>query len=151
MDEIVDLFAGVYQAGRWPVSIYPDWLRVGLTFLVPIAFAVTVPAEAFTGRLTPGTLALAAAFAVGLLVVTRLLWRTGLATLLGRLRLTSSAAVYVTLHRPNGHDLSMRWSRGHTGSIEDRRSQGGGPAAGRLAAAWAGSRSRVGVGGGGGC
>ena len=27
MDEIVDLFTGVYQAGRWPVSIYPDWLR----------------------------------------------------------------------------------------------------------------------------
>ena len=52
MDEIVDLFQGVYQAGRWPVTIYPDWLRVGLTFLVPIAFAVTVPAEAFTGRLT---------------------------------------------------------------------------------------------------
>ena len=77
MDEIVDLFAGVYQAGRWPVSIYPDWLRIGLTFLVPIAFAVTVPAEAFTQRLEPGTLGLAALFAVGLLLVTRLLWRRG--------------------------------------------------------------------------
>ena len=61
VDEIVELFAGVYQAGRWPVSIYPDWLRVGLTFLVPIAFAVTVPAEAFTQRLSAGTLGLAAA------------------------------------------------------------------------------------------
>ena len=69
---------GVYQAGRWPVSIYPDWLRIGLTFLVPIAFAVTVPAQAFTGRLTPEILGLAALFAVGLLVVTRLLWRIGL-------------------------------------------------------------------------
>ncbi len=78
MDEIVDLFTGVYQAGRWPVSIYPDWLRIGLTFLVPIAFAVTVPAQAFTGRLTPEILGLAALFAVGLLVVTRLLWRIGL-------------------------------------------------------------------------
>ena len=67
MDEIVELFEGVYQAGRWPVAIYPDWLRIGLTFLVPIAFAVTVPAEALTGRLTPATLALAALFAVGLL------------------------------------------------------------------------------------
>ena len=37
-----------------------------LTFLVPIAFAVTVPAEALTSRLTLETLALAAAFAVGL-------------------------------------------------------------------------------------
>jgi ABC-2 type transport system permease protein len=78
MDEIVDLFQGVYQAGRWPVTIYPDWLRVGLTFLVPIAFAVTVPAEAFTGRLTAPTLGLAALFALGLLLFTRWLWRTGL-------------------------------------------------------------------------
>jgi ABC-2 type transport system permease protein len=78
MDEIVELFTGVYQAGRWPVSIYPDWLRIGLTFLVPIAFAVTVPAQALTGRLTAETLGFAALFAVGLLVVTRLLWRTGL-------------------------------------------------------------------------
>jgi ABC-2 type transport system permease protein len=78
MDEIVDLFQGVYQAGRWPVTIYPDWLRVGLTFLVPIAFAVTVPAEAFTSRLSAGTLGLAALFALGLLLFTRWLWRTGL-------------------------------------------------------------------------
>jgi len=78
MDEIVDLFQGVYQAGRWPVTIYPDWLRVGLTFLVPIAFAVTVPAEAFTSRLTASTLGLAALFALALLLFTRWLWRTGL-------------------------------------------------------------------------
>jgi viologen exporter family transport system permease protein len=78
MDEIVELFLGVYQSGRWPVSIYPDWLRVGLTFIVPIAFAVTVPAEALTGRLTPETLGVAAAFALGLLTFTRWLWRTGL-------------------------------------------------------------------------
>ncbi len=77
MDEIVDLFSGVYQAGRWPVSIYPEWLRLGLTFLVPIAFAVTVPAEALTGRLTPEVLGLAALFAIGLLLGTRLLWRRG--------------------------------------------------------------------------
>jgi len=32
---MVNLFQGVYAAGRWPVGIYPDWLRVGLTFLVP--------------------------------------------------------------------------------------------------------------------
>ncbi len=78
MDEIVDLFSGIYQSGRWPVSIYPDWLRVGLTFLVPIAFAVTVPAEALTARLTAPTLVGAAVFALALLVFTRWLWRTGL-------------------------------------------------------------------------
>ncbi|CAN5796814.1 ABC-2 family transporter protein [soil metagenome] len=78
IDEIAELFEGIYQAGRWPVGIYPGWLRIGLTFLVPLAFAVTVPAEALTGRLTPETLALAAGFALFLLLVARALWRLGL-------------------------------------------------------------------------
>jgi ABC-2 type transport system permease protein len=78
MDEVHELFDGLYQSGRWPVTIYPGWLRISLTFLVPIAFAVTVPAEAITSRLTPETLALAAGFAVVLLVFTRWWWRFGL-------------------------------------------------------------------------
>lgn len=78
MEHIIELFQGVYQAGRWPVSIYPDWLKTGLTFLVPIAFAVTVPAEALTNRLNAQTLGLAAALAVALLLVARWVWRRGL-------------------------------------------------------------------------
>jgi len=78
MDEVHELFDGLYQSGRWPVTIYPGWLRISLTFLVPIAFAVTVPAEAITSRLTPETLALAAGFAVVLLIFTRWWWRFGL-------------------------------------------------------------------------
>jgi len=41
-------------------------------------FAVTVPAEALTGRLTPETLALATGFAIALLAFTRWWWRFGL-------------------------------------------------------------------------
>jgi ABC-2 type transport system permease protein len=78
MDEIHELFDGIYQSGRWPVTIYPGWLRISLTYLVPIAFAVTVPAEALTSRLTVETLGLAAAFTVALLLVTRWFWRFGL-------------------------------------------------------------------------
>jgi ABC-2 type transport system permease protein len=78
MDQIVELFQGVYQAGRWPVGIYPGWLRSGLTFLVPVAFAVTVPAEALTGRLTSQTLLGAAALAFALLLAARWVWFTGL-------------------------------------------------------------------------
>lgn len=73
-----ELFEGIFQTGRWPVGIYPDWLRFGITFLVPIAFAVTVPAEAVTSRLDWQTLALAAGFAVFLFVFTRWFWRFGL-------------------------------------------------------------------------
>jgi viologen exporter family transport system permease protein len=78
MWHLVDLFQGVYNAGRYPVVIYPGWLRYGLTFLVPVAFAVTVPAEALTGRLTWQTFTGAIALALGFLALTRLVWRLGL-------------------------------------------------------------------------
>jgi ABC-2 type transport system permease protein len=60
------------------VGVYPAWLRTGLTFLVPVAFAVTVPAEALTGRLTGLTLLGAAGLALALLLLSRWVWRTGL-------------------------------------------------------------------------
>ncbi|NNJ11305.1 ABC transporter permease [Chloroflexales bacterium ZM16-3] len=78
VNEMVNLFEGVYAAGRWPVGIYPGWLQGLLTFIVPVAFAVTVPAEALTGRLNLLTLGLAAAVATGLLLLARLVWRVGL-------------------------------------------------------------------------
>lgn len=74
---VTELFEGLYQAGRWPVTIYPGWLRVGLTVLVPLAFAVTVPAQALTGRLTGLTLAAAVGFTAVVLVVTRWWWGRG--------------------------------------------------------------------------
>ena len=74
----VELFDGVFQTGRWPVGIYPGWLRYSVTFLVPVAFAVTVPAEALTSRLDWQTLLLAVAFAVTLFSFTRWFWRFGL-------------------------------------------------------------------------
>jgi ABC-2 type transport system permease protein len=78
MDTILELFQGIYQSGRWPVTLYPDWLRLGLTFLVPIGFAVTVPAEALTARLTGTTLLAALGLTVLLLGIARWFWRFGL-------------------------------------------------------------------------
>lgn len=78
VDEIANLFEGLYAAGRWPVDVYPGWLRIGLTFLIPVAFAVTVPAEALTGRLTLATWLGALALTAVLLVLARLVWRRGL-------------------------------------------------------------------------
>ena len=78
MEHVLELFEGIYQTGRWPVAVYPGWLRYSVTFLVPVAFAVTVPAEALTSRLHWTTLAGAAAFAVALFAFTRWFWRFGL-------------------------------------------------------------------------
>jgi ABC-2 type transport system permease protein len=76
--EIAELFDGVYQTGRFPVSIYPGWLRIGVTFIFPIAFAVTVPAEAVTSRLEWSTVALSVGFCAALLAATRWWWGFGL-------------------------------------------------------------------------
>jgi ABC-2 type transport system permease protein len=77
VENVLVIFQSMYQAGRWPVGIYPWWLRSALTFIVPVAFATTVPAEAIAGRLTWQTLALALGLAVAMLVGTRWFWRVG--------------------------------------------------------------------------
>ncbi len=78
VENILVIFQSVYEAGRWPVSLYPGWLRYGLTFLIPVAFATTIPAEALTGRLTQSSTLEAMALAVALLLLSRLVWRAGL-------------------------------------------------------------------------
>jgi ABC-2 type transport system permease protein len=78
LDPIVELFDGMYQAGRWPVSVYPGWLRIGFTVLVPLAFAITVPASALTGRATLLLLLGSVAFTVVLAALTRWVWRRAL-------------------------------------------------------------------------
>jgi viologen exporter family transport system permease protein len=75
---LAELFEGIYQTGRWPIGIYPGWLRYSMTYLVPIGFAVTVPAEAMTSRLHWPTVAAALGFAVALAAFTRWFWRFGL-------------------------------------------------------------------------
>lgn len=77
VSNILVIFNVMYEAGRWPVGIYPPWLRLSLTFLVPVAFAITVPAEALTGRLDTTTLLGALALAIALLIVSRWFWMVG--------------------------------------------------------------------------
>ncbi|WP_448627821.1 ABC transporter permease [Geodermatophilus sp. URMC 64] len=78
IDMLVELFEGLYQAGRWPVGIYPGWLRIGLTFLLPLAFAITVPASALTRGIPGWVLLGTVAFTGALFALTRVVWRVGL-------------------------------------------------------------------------
>ena len=78
LENVLIIFQAMYEAGRWPVGIYPGWLRAALTFLVPVAFAVTVPSQALVGRLTAEVLTGAAALAVVMLLASRLFWRYGI-------------------------------------------------------------------------
>ena len=78
VENIQVIFMSMWQAGRWPVSIYPAWLRAVLTFLVPVAFATTVPASAVSGRITDANLVATVALAVAMLIVSRWFWRVGI-------------------------------------------------------------------------
>ena len=78
VENMLQIFSSMYEAGRWPVSFYPRWMRFMLTFLIPVAFATTVPAQALAGRLTWRTLAGAFALAAALLVMSRAFWRIGI-------------------------------------------------------------------------
>jgi ABC-2 type transport system permease protein len=73
-----ELFEGIYQVGRWPIGVYPGWLRYSMTYLVPIGFAVTVPAQALTGRLGWETVLVLLGFTAVVVVFTRWFWRFGL-------------------------------------------------------------------------
>jgi ABC-2 type transport system permease protein len=77
VENILMIFQSMYEAGRWPVTIYPRWLRFVLTFVVPVAFATTVPAQALAGKLTWRALLGACTLAAAMFVATRLIWRAG--------------------------------------------------------------------------
>jgi ABC-2 type transport system permease protein len=77
MENVLFIFNSMYDAGRWPLTLYPRWLRGILTFVVPVGFAVTVPSQALLGKLDGGTLLLTIALAVFMLVASRLFWLFG--------------------------------------------------------------------------
>jgi ABC-2 type transport system permease protein len=77
VENILVIFQSMYEAGRWPVTIYPGWLRFALTFLVPIVFATTIPAQALAGHLTWQTLLGACGLAAVLFALSRLFWLAG--------------------------------------------------------------------------
>ena len=60
------------------MTVYPFWLRGGLTFVIPLAFAITVPAETISGRIEWGWLLVAMGAAGLMFVITRLIWRWGI-------------------------------------------------------------------------
>jgi ABC-2 type transport system permease protein len=61
-----------------PFDIFPRAPRAVLTYLIPLAFIVFVPAQAITGRLASWHIALSLVFAVVFLMLAHLAWKAGL-------------------------------------------------------------------------
>ncbi len=72
------VFDAFFQMARYPVGLYPGWLRLVLTWVIPVGLMTTVPAQALTGTLPPGVLAGSIILALALLLAASVLFRSGL-------------------------------------------------------------------------
>jgi ABC-2 type transport system permease protein len=79
VDNLSFLFVSIYDAARWPSSVFRGVLRVVFTFVVPLAVMTTFPAEALLGRLGPARAAAIAAGAFGFAVFARMVWLRSIA------------------------------------------------------------------------
>jgi len=50
-DNNVTILQALLDAGRYPATVYPVWLRIIVTFIIPIAVATTIPLQALRGEL----------------------------------------------------------------------------------------------------
>ncbi len=71
---VTEVLRGLLEAGRYPMVAYPITYRFFFTFIVPVAFLTTVPAEVMLGRVQIGWIVGAGVLALGLLTITRFFW-----------------------------------------------------------------------------
>ena len=68
-------FNAIWDTGRFPVSTFEGVLRIALTFVLPIAFITTFPAQAVLGKLDGVTMIPAVCIGVGLFGFSAWFWR----------------------------------------------------------------------------
>jgi ABC-2 type transport system permease protein len=73
-----EVLRGLLEAGRYPMAAYPTAYRFFFTFVMPVAFLTTIPAQAFLGRSEISWLIGAAILAVVLFFVSTWFWRFAL-------------------------------------------------------------------------
>lgn len=78
INNIEMVFWNVFEAGRYPVDIYQRGMRWVLTYIIPLAFLTTFPAQALIGKTEPANIAAALVVAVGAFAGSSWFWRYGL-------------------------------------------------------------------------
>ena len=76
-DNNVTILQALLDTGRYPATIYPPWLRMIVTFLMPIALATTVPLQALRGDLAVWQVLLFLAVGAGAFLLAYRVWRAG--------------------------------------------------------------------------
>jgi ABC-2 type transport system permease protein len=79
IDTVFEIIESITGAGRMPTDIYPRWMRIILTFVVPLAFAVTVPAQVITNRATLTDVLTQLGVTALFMLFTRLVWQKAVA------------------------------------------------------------------------
>jgi ABC-2 type transport system permease protein len=74
VDNLTYLFSSIFDAARWPASVFRGPLRFFFTFVIPLALMTTFPAQALLGKLSLPTLATAVLGALLFATVARLVW-----------------------------------------------------------------------------
>ncbi|MBD2022566.1 ABC-2 family transporter protein [Leptolyngbya sp. FACHB-36] len=75
---VTEVLRGLLEAGRFPMVAYPTAYRFFFTFVVPVAFLTTVPAEVILGRGELGWTIAAGGLAIVLLYTSHAFWRFAL-------------------------------------------------------------------------
>ena len=75
LDNLIYLFNSIFDAARWPSSVFRGVWRVLFTFVIPLALMTTYPALALLGRLDGGTALRALGGALALRSVARAVWQ----------------------------------------------------------------------------
>ena len=75
---VTEVLRGLVEAGRFPMAAYPVAYRFFFTFIIPVAFLTTVPAEALLGRVQIVWIVGSGLLAVVLLSVSRAFWKFAL-------------------------------------------------------------------------
>ena len=73
-----EVLRAVLAAGRFPTSAYPILMRFLFTFILPIAFLTTVPAEVLLGRSDFVEISLAFLFSIIFFSISRIFWKFAL-------------------------------------------------------------------------
>jgi ABC-2 type transport system permease protein len=77
-DNNVTILQALLDAGRYPVTVYPVWLRILVTFIIPIAVATTVPLQGLRGELGLSRVLMFIAIGVASFLVASQVWKAGL-------------------------------------------------------------------------
>jgi len=77
-DNNVTILQALLDAGRYPVTVYPVWLRILVTFIIPIAVATTIPLQGLRGELDLGRILMFVAIGVASFLVASQVWKRGL-------------------------------------------------------------------------